>query len=439
MKIKPARRLSGRCHLPGDKSISHRAALIAALANGTSHISNFSTSQDCAATLSCLKALGVLLERQGNRIRVEGKGLRSLCPPARQLDCGNSGTTMRLLAGMLAAQDFPTILTGDDSLSLRPMKRIIDPLERMGVQILSHDGHPPLQIMGNKTLRTISYALPVSSAQVKSCVLLAGLHAEGRTEVIERHGLTRDHTERMLQLFGASIEIGSDDDETEARTSAVIGPASFSARDVKVPGDFSAAAFFIAAAALLAKSEIEIEEVGLNPTRTQFLDTLRALGAQIDIGSKRDQSNEPVGSIRVSGNLRENVEKELSLTISGPLSAALIDELPLLAVVGSQLPAGLMIRDARELRFKETDRIAATAKNLKAMGAAVEEFEDGLRVVGAAPLMGATLESFGDHRIAMAFSVAALLADGESEITGSECVSVSFPDFFPLLESLVER
>src|SRR6266852_6156514 len=433
MKIKPARRISGRCHLPGDKSISHRAALIAALANGTSHISNFSPSQDCAATLSCLQGLGVSLERQGNRIRVEGKGLRGLRPSSLPLDCGNSATTMQLLAGMLAAHDLPTILTGDDSLKTRPMKRIIEPLERMGAQIASLDGHPPLQITGNKTLKPISYVLPLPSAQVKSCVLLAGLHAIGRTEIVESTGLTRDHTERMLQWFGASIEI--ENDETEARTCAVVGPASFSARDVRVPGDFSAAAFFIAAAALLANSEIEIEGVGLNPTRTQFLDTLRALGAEIDIGSKKDESNEPVGSIRVSGNLRENIEKELSLRISGPLSAALIDELPLLAVIGSQLPAGLMIRDARELRFKETDRIAATAKNLKAMGAAVEEFEDGLRVVGAARLKGATLESFADHRIAMAFSVAALLAEGETEIIGSECVSVSFPNFFEVLES----
>ena len=440
MKIKPARRLSGRCHLPGDKSISHRAALIAALAKGTSQISNFSPSQDCASTLSCLQGLGVSLARQGNRIRVEGKGLRGLRPPSLPLDCGNSGTTMRLLAGMLAAQDFPTILTGDDSLKTRPMKRIIEPLERMGARIVSLDGQPPLQITGNKILNPISYVLPLPSAQVKSCVLLAGLHAIGRTQIVEPSGLTRDHTERMLQWFGASIEIENDSDTTGPMTScAVVGPASFSARDVRVPGDFSAASFFIAAAALLANSEIEIEGVGLNPTRTQFLDTLRALGAQIDIGSKRDESNEPVGSIRVSGNLRENIEKELSLRISGPLSAALIDELPLLAVVGSQLPAGLMIRDARELRFKETDRIAATARNLKAMGAAVEEFEDGLRVVGVARLKGATLESFGDHRIAMAFSVAALLAEGESEIIGSECVAVSFPNFFEVLESVVER
>jgi 3-phosphoshikimate 1-carboxyvinyltransferase len=440
MKIKPARRLSGRCHLPGDKSISHRSALIAALAKGTSHISNFSTSQDCAATLSCLQSLGVSLERDGNRVKVEGKGLGSLCAPARPLDCGNSGTTMRLLAGMLAAQDFPTILMGDDSLSRRPMKRIIEPLERMGAQILSVDGHAPLQVSGSKSLKAISYSLPVPSAQVKSCVLLAGLHADGRTEIIEHNGLTRDHTERMLQWFGAAIEIGSNTQESDTRTCAVVGPSNFSSRDVRVPGDFSAAAFFIAAAALMANSEIEIEGVGLNPTRTQFLDTLRALGAQIDIGKKRDESNEPVGNVNVRGtNLRENPEKDLSLTISGPLSAALIDELPLLAVVGSQLPAGLMIRDARELRSKETDRIAATAKNLKAMGAAVEEYDDGLRVFGAAHLKGATLESFGDHRIAMAFSVAALLADGESEITDSACVSVSFPNFFEVLQSLAER
>jgi 3-phosphoshikimate 1-carboxyvinyltransferase len=440
MKIKPARRLIGRCHVPGDKSISHRAALIAALANGTSYISNFSGSQDCAATLSCLAALGVSLEQQGNRIKVEGKGMSSLRSPAGALNCGNSGTTMRLLAGILAAQEFSSVLTGDDSLNRRPMKRIIEPLEKMGARIHSRDGHPPLQITGSKPLRAIHYELPVASAQVKSCVLLAGLQADGRTVIIERNGATRDHTERMLQWFGVALESGSDNQKPDGRTSAVTGPTSLAAKDVSVPGDFSAAAFFIAAAALLEESEIEVAGVGLNPTRTQFLDTLRALGADIDIVSKRVESNEPVGVIQARGNqLRENAEKELTLTISGQLSTALIDELPLLAVVGSQLPTGLIIRDARELRFKETDRIAATAKNLKAMGAAVEEFDDGLRIVGAAYLKGATLESFGDHRIAMAFSVAALLADTESEINGSECVAVSFPHFFEVLESLVER
>ena len=437
MKILPARRLRGTCQVPGDKSISHRAALIAALANGTSHISNFSTSQDCAATLACLRALGIAFKRQGNSIEFEGQGPRGFRQPAGPLDCGNSGTTMRLLAGILAGQDFSTILRGDDSLQLRPMKRIIEPLERMGARVLSRDDHPPLQITGSRTLTAIRYELPIPSAQVKSCVLLAGLQAEGRTEIIERDGLTRDHTERMLRWFDCPIEF----DKKAGLTSCfVVGPASFPGKGVRVPGDFSAAAFFITAAVLLPKSEIEIEGVGLNPTRTQFLDTLRALGAEIDIGSKRDESNEPVGTIRASGsNLREGAEKELTLTISGELSAALIDELPLLAIVGSQLPSGLIIRDARELRFKETDRLAATAKNLKAMGAAVEEFEDGLRVIGGARLKGARLESFGDHRIAMAFSVAALLAEGESEVTGSECVAVSFPNFFAVLKSLAER
>ncbi|HEX3282173.1 MAG TPA: 3-phosphoshikimate 1-carboxyvinyltransferase [Pyrinomonadaceae bacterium] len=438
MRIKPARRLVGRCHVPGDKSISHRAALIAALANGNSYISNFSSSQDCAATLSCLAALGVSLESQGNGVKVEGTGMRPLRQPAGPLNCGNSGTTMRLLAGILASQNFSAVLTGDDSLNQRPMRRIIEPLERMGASIDSLEGHPPLQITGSRPLKPISYELPVQSAQVKTCVLLAGLQADGRTEIVERNGLTRDHTERMLQWFGASLEINRNNDKADARTCAVNGPASLVARDVTVPGDFSAAAFFIAAGALLKESEIQIEGIGLNPTRTQFLDTLRALGAEIDIGTKRDESNEPVGNIRVRGSkLREETEKELTLTISGQLSAAMIDELPLLAVVGSQLPTGLIIRDARELRFKETDRLAAVAKNLKAMGAAVEEFDDGLRIVGAARLRGAKLESFGDHRIVMAFAVAALLADGESEISGSECVAVSFPNFFAVLESLI--
>ncbi len=439
MKIKPARRLSGRCQVPGDKSISHRAALIAALATGSSLISNFSNSQDCAATLACLETLGITISRQGKDIRVWGKGLGGLGLPSRPLDCGNSGTTMRLLAGILAAQDFLSTLTGDDSLVRRPMQRIIEPLQRMGAQILSRDGHAPIEIIGNTSLQPISYELPVPSAQAKSCVLLAGLHADGRTEITERHGLTRDHTERMLQWFAAPIEIKRAAPETRLNTCVVTGPASFSGRDVNVPGDFSAAAFFIAAAALLEHSKIEIDGVGLNPTRTQFLDILRALGGQIDIAAKREDCNEPVGNIQISGsNLRESSD-ELSLTISGPLSAALIDELPLLAVVGSQLPAGLVIREARELRFKESDRIAATAKNLKSMGVAVEEFDDGLHVLGGAHLKGATLESFGDHRIAMAFTIAALLAEGESEIIGSECVAVSFPTFFTVLESLVER
>ena len=431
MKIKPALRLYGPACVPGDKSISHRAAIIAALANGTSRLSHYSESRDCAATLSCLKALGVSIEQDKNEVRVRGKGLRSFTAPTSPLDCGNSATTMRLLAGVLAAQNFSTTLTGDVSLSARPMRRIIEPLALMGGRINAVEGHAPLEIKGTDSLKPVRYTTPVASAQVKSSVLLAGLHTKGRTEVIEPRGVTRDHTERMLRWFGAPVE-------SEGNSHAVNGPANFPSRDVSIPGDFSAAAYFIAAAALLPESEIEIANVGLNPTRTQFLDLLRALGAQIDIDSKREQSNEPVGNLRITGAAFAKHQEELSLSVSGALSASLIDELPLLAVMGSQLPTGVTIRDARELRHKETDRIAATAKNLKAMGAAVEEFEDGLRVLGSARLKGAKLESFGDHRIAMAFSVAALIADGESEIVDSDCVSVSFPGFFQTLETLVE-
>ncbi|HKP46179.1 MAG TPA: 3-phosphoshikimate 1-carboxyvinyltransferase, partial [Pyrinomonadaceae bacterium] len=384
------------------------------------------------ATLACLRALGVSIDEDASSIKVHGKGLRSFKPPTGPLDCGNSGTTMRLLAGILAAQTFTSTLSGDASLSARPMRRIIDPLTVMGADVRAIESRAPLQITGTGSLQPISYKAPFASAQVKSCVLLAGLHATGRTEVIQESGITRDHTERMLTWFGAPVQ------SSENRY-AIQGPANFPSRDVKVPGDFSAASFFIAAAALLPQSRLEISNLGLNPTRTRFLDLLRALGAHIDIDAKREECNEPVGTVKVRGSGFSSNKEELSLAVNGALSAALIDELPLLAIVGSQLPAGLTIRDARELRHKETDRIAATATNLKAMGAAVEEFEDGLHVSGGTRLKGASVQSFGDHRIAMAFSIAALIADGESEIVDSDCVSISFPGFFEVLETVVER
>lgn len=437
--MSPARRVKGTLSLPGDKSISHRAALIAALANGQSQIANFSTSQDCASTLACLRQLGVFVESKGTEVTIEARG--HLSAPANSLDCGNSGSTMRMLAGMLAAQNFATTLTGDASLQTRPMKRIIEPLELMGARISSNKGRPPLRIEG-ATLDPISYELPVFSAQVKTCVLFAGLLAHGRTEVIERTGATRDHTERLLQWFGAPIEVTQDED-SETRTCAVVGPAAFPGRDVRVPGDFSSAAFFIAVAAFLPGSELEIPGVGLNPTRTQFLETLRSLGAKIEIRQAQIDCNEPVGTIVIRGTdglgPTQVGPSSNSLTIEGQLAAALIDELPLLAVVGTQLPGGLAIRDARELRYKETDRIAAAVRNLRALGAEVAEYDDGLAVAGGARLKGAQLDACGDHRIAMAFSVAALLAEGDSQINGSESVAISFPEFFERLESIVER
>ncbi|MEP6635883.1 MAG: 3-phosphoshikimate 1-carboxyvinyltransferase [Acidobacteriota bacterium] len=442
MKIRPARRLHGRVRLPGDKSISHRAAIIAALATGTIRVSNFATSADCAATLSCLKSLGVSIEREDGadncNLRIAGVGKAGFDAPNEPLDCGNSGSTMRMLAGVLAGQDFTSTVTGDSSLRSRPMKRIIEPLQQMGANIESKGGKPPITISGSSSLNSIRYALPVASAQVKSCVLLAGLYAKGHTEVSEPLGATRDHTERMLRWFGVPLEIKELKSNGTGRTIGIDGTATLAARDVSIPGDISSAAFLIAAAALLPQAHLEIEDVGLNPTRTQFLSTLRSLGCDLDVMSEAEASNEPVGTIRISGRV-DLAPSEGAGILNGPLIAQLIDELPLLAVVGSQIAGGIEIRDAGELRLKESDRISATAKNLRAMGAEVAEFSDGLSVGGPTRLRGARLNSWGDHRIAMAFAVAGLIASGESEISGAECVSVSFPGFFTLLESLVER
>lgn len=440
MKIRPARRIKGTVRVPGDKSISHRASLIAALAKGKSHITNFSTSRDCDSTLSCLEKLGVSIERNGNNVTVDGVGLDHFSKPGQPLDCGNSGSTLRMLAGILAGQSFASVLTGDSSLRSRPMKRIIEPLEMMGARVLSENQRPPLHIEGHTRLQSIKYQLPVASAQVKSCVLFAGLQAEGRTEVIERNGRTRDHTERMLQWFGAPIEIAKANEDSGATASAVVGPASFQGHAVRIPGDFSSASFLITGAALLPASELEIEALGLNPTRTKFLETLQSLGAQYEIVKVHEDCNEPVGTIHIRGmELREARQSASPITISGQLTAELIDELPLLAVIGTQVSGSLVIRDAAELRVKETDRIAATVRNLRAMGTEVEEYEDGLAVAGPVYLQGARLNAYGDHRIAMAFTIAALLAEGDSEIRGSECVAVSYPEFFERLESVVER
>ncbi|HEY8203154.1 MAG TPA: 3-phosphoshikimate 1-carboxyvinyltransferase [Pyrinomonadaceae bacterium] len=437
--IRRAKRIRRHLEIPGDKSISHRAAIIGALANGTSRIKHFSTSQDCAATLQCLAQLGVAIRRDGSDILVEGIGRDGLRAPTEPLDCGNSGTTMRLLAGILAGQKFESTLTGDESLRSRPMQRIIEPLTMMGATVSSADGHAPLTIKGHQPLKPIDYELLVASAQVKSCILLAGLNADGRTRVVEDQP-TRDHTERMLHWFGATIDTGDAEKENE-RFGAVQGPASFEGRDVNVPGDISSAAYFIAAAALIDESSLEIGSVGVNPTRALFLRQLQSFGFHVDVENVREECNELRGTIRVEGMRRRSpaVDSESLLTLHSALIPQLIDELPLFAVVGSQVSGGIEIRDAAELRVKESDRIAATVAGLRAMGAEVEEFDDGLRVSGPTRLRGAQIDSRGDHRIAMAFAVAGLIADGETEIKGAECVAVSFPEFFDLLESVVER
>lgn len=441
MIIPRAKRIRGRLTLPGDKSISHRAAIIAAIANGISRISNYSTSADCASTLSCLGELGVRIERNGADILVHGVDDEVLRPPNQALDCGNSGTTMRLLAGVLAGQDFTAELTGDESLRKRPMQRIIEPLEMMGARISSSDGHAPLEITGRKHLQAIDYELLVASAQVKSCILLAGLNAEGRTLVIEKER-TRDHTERMLGLFGAPIQSAvAQREPTDARFAAITGPAQLRACEISIPGDISSAAYFLAAAALLPGSLLGVNQVGVNPTRILFLKQLRAAGFDIAVSEVQERSNEPVGHVTVRGVERPQRPGnfELPLKLEGSLIPQLIDELPLLAVLGSQIQNGIEIRNAKELRAKESDRIAATVENLRAMGAEVEEFDDGLRVNGSTRLRGARIDPRGDHRIAMAFSVAALIAEGETEITDAECVGVSFPEFFDLIETIIER
>jgi 3-phosphoshikimate 1-carboxyvinyltransferase len=426
MKLAPAHRLKGRLRLPGDKSISHRAALIAALADGASEITNFSTARDCASTLACLRELGVSIEHDGEKLRFRGS--QRLVSPREPLDCGNSGSTMRILAGVLASHDLNAELIGDESLSTRPMRRIIEPLELMGARIEATDGKPPLRIRGSGKLRAIDYKLPVASAQVKSAILFAGLNAAGRTTVIEA-SRTRDHTERLFNGFGVPVAVND-------LSVSLAGPARFTGGAITIPGDISSAAFFIAAAMLLPDSELVIEDVGLNPTRTAFISVLTSWGADITTTDFRMERNEPVGTITVCGGIGEADGERV---LDGAKIPLLIDELPLLAVVGTQIKGGIEIRDAIELRHKESDRLAATVRNLLAMGADVHELTNGLRITQPVKLRGASVDSYNDHRIAMAFSVAALIAEGDTEIHGSESAAVSFPEFFELLDSLVQR
>jgi 3-phosphoshikimate 1-carboxyvinyltransferase len=424
MNVTPARRIEGRLSLPGDKSISHRAALIAALSKGPSEISNFSTARDCSSTITCLRRLGISIKNNDGKLFFAGG--QKPASPETPLDCGNSGSTFRMLAGVLAGYDLKAELVGDESLSARPMRRIIEPLELMGTKIESNDGKAPLKLYGSGQLNPLTYKLPVASAQVKSAILFAGLNAKGITTVIESLP-TRDHTERLFNGFGVPVTTNEDLSVT------LEGPARFAGGPITIPGDISSAAYFIVAAMLLPESSLTIDGVGLNPTRAAFLSVLRSWGADISTTDVQSERNEPYGTIRVRGGISGAASER---TLSGAMIPALIDELPLLAVAGSQIPGGIVIRDAAELRLKESDRLAATAINLRAMGAEVEEFEDGLEVFGPTRLRGAAIDSYGDHRIAMAFSVAALIASGDSEISGSECVEISFPEFFGLLESL---
>ena len=421
--IRPASGIAGAISLPGDKSISHRYAMLAAIAEGRSVLTNYSTGADCASTLGCLRAMGVDCARQGTRVAIRGAGAAGLRAPEAPLDAGNSGTTMRLLSGILAGQSFEATIQGDDSLSQRPMQRIARPLREMGATVEARDGRfPPLTIRGGR-LRPIRFELPVASAQLKSAVLLAGLRATGTTTVVEPVE-TRNHTEIALRRFGAQVRIAG-------REIAVEGGARLEACDMRVPSDLSSAVFFLAAALLLPGSRLRIERVGLNPTRTAVLSVLRRMGARIEVEPEPDEGAEPVGTLDVRGESRL-----VGGEIDGATTAGVIDEIPMLAVLGAVSERGLRIRDAGELRVKETDRIATVAANLRRMGVGVDEFETGMDIEGGCTLRAAELESFGDHRIAMAFTVAGLAADGDSVLAGAEAASVSFPEFYGALASV---
>ena len=418
-KLNAAGKLEGTIQFPGDKSISHRYAMLAAIAEGPSEIHFFSSSADCQSTLRCLEGLGVKIERKQNVVHIAGVGLEGLRAPTKPLDAGNSGSTIRMLSGILAGQTFRSVLVGDDSLSRRPMKRVADPLTLMGAQIKTADkGCPPLEIEGAR-LSPIRYEMPVASAQVKSAILLAGLYAEGQTEVVEKLP-TRDHTEIALEQMGADIG-------RHARTIAVRGRARLGGKKLYVPGDISSAAFFVVAALITPNSHLMLHNVGLNPTRTALLDVLAPMGGRVKVVNLEMLNGELLGDLSVDASELAGGE------IPDALVPGLIDELPVLAVLGTQTERGLAFRNAAELRVKESDRLAAVAENLRRMGAQVEEFPDGLNVAGRQKLRGAEIDPHADHRIAMAFAIAALVAEGTTVIKDSSCVDISFPDFFETL------
>ncbi len=424
--IRPAHNIGGSLRLPGDKSISHRYAMLAAFAEGTSRFTNFSTGADCASTLACMEALGAKVDRIGNEaVEITGVAGR-VTPSAAPLDCGNSSSSMRMISGLLAPQQGRFTLIGDASLSRRPMQRIRAPLEAMGAHLTLTEGHAPLTIEG-AALKAIDYATPVPSAQVKTCILLAGLQTEGTTTVHEAVR-TRDHSELAIRAFGATLA-------RDLNSVSIAGPQTLHAIEAAVPGDICSAAFFLCAAALFPGSNLVLDSLGLNPTRAALLDVLASLGAKITVLHIEEKHAELVGTVQISAP-SEGLGTTL---INGALAAQLIDELPVIAAIAPFTSGGIRIRDAKELRVKESDRIALVARNLRAMGAEVAEFEDGLDVPGGQTLHGATIDSANDHRIAMAFSVAALRAEGDTLIQGAESAAISFPEFFDLLDQVAER
>jgi len=436
MRIKGPARVSGSLKLPGDKSISHRVAMLASIANGSSAITGFASSADCQATLDCVRRLGIRADQTASELVIHGNGLFGYNPPGPEaqidvrLDAGNSGSTIRMLSGLLAGQTFTSEITGDASLRRRPMARIIEPLGLMGAQVDATGGNfPPLTIRGRR-LRAIGYESPVASAQVKTCVLFAGLLAEGSTVYCEPV-LSRDHTELMLREFGAVL------DGPSSGTLSIEGQHELRPVNYHVPGDVSSAAFLIAAASILPDSELKLEGIGLNPTRTAFLEIMRNLGAPIEVQNLLKRHGEPIGDLTVSNaQLRSGTQDAV---LRGKIIPNIIDEIPILAIVATQVEGRVEIRDARELRIKESDRIRTVADGIRSLGGEIEEFEDGFAITGPQRLVGARVETAGDHRIAMAFAIAGLIAHGTTEIVDADCASVSYPEFYESLAMLCGR
>jgi 3-phosphoshikimate 1-carboxyvinyltransferase len=417
VRVTPAGAFRGRFSLAGDKSLAHRAAILGAVAEGETRIRNFSSAADCASTLRCLEGLGVVVRREGGTVTLEGRGFGGLNAPGTTLDAGNSGSTLRMLAGVLAGRPFASVLSGDESLRRRPVERVAEPLRRMGARATATAGRPPLHIEGGP-LRGLFWDMPVASAQVKSAILLAGLQAEGLTTVREP-SRSRDHTERLLAACGAPVRV-------DRNTVSVTGGGRLRPLDLTLPGDVSSAAFLVVAALILPGSEVRIENVLLNPGRTAFIDVLRAMRADV-VTEVTTTGPEPVGWIEARSSALRAVD------IPAAWVPSLIDELPCLAVAGAFAEGRSTVAGAAELRVKESDRIGAIVEGLRGMGARIEERPDGFAVEGGAPLRGAAVRSRGDHRIAMALAVAALAASGETEIEDGECVSVSFPEFPAIL------
>ncbi|OGC01148.1 3-phosphoshikimate 1-carboxyvinyltransferase [candidate division KSB1 bacterium RBG_16_48_16] len=419
--IKPVSSLQGHVVVPGDKSISHRALLLSAIAEGESTLTGLSAAEDVRHTRMCMEKMGIAFRDEAETVYVSGKGMYGLKKPDDVLYVGNSGTTIRLMTGILAAQPFESVIDGDESIRTRPMRRIIEPLEAMGAQIVSEDNKAPLRISGG-VLRAINYASPIASAQIKSCIIMAGLYARGLTCVTEP-SQSRDHTERMLKEFGAEAQYSRNG-------AGVKGPAHLTACHIDVPCDISAAAFFLIAACLLRDSTVRIKNVGINPTRTGVLDVLASMGAKIDMSDQSEISGEP------RATLTARFSELGSVNLAGTIIPKIIDEIPIIAIAATQAGGVTTIRDAQELRVKESDRIAAMSINLRKMGGEVRETKDGLVISGPTGLKGAEIESYGDHRIAMSFAVAGLLAEGETIIKNYECVNTSFPGFFEKIDSL---